>query len=419
VQVYVQGANGEALMPSKRFGAVRRWLQAGRAVVVRREPFTIRLIDRDDGYTQPLEAGVDLGTAHMGVSVISGKEEVLAAEFKLRTDMSRLLTKRRMFRRSRRGRKTRYRKPRFLNRKRQDELAPSMRAKVDETLKVVALLGNMLPIAHWTFEIGNFDPHKLHNSDVAGTDYQQGVQCGFANVREYVLHRDHHTCQACKGKSGDAILTVHHIHERSRGGSDRPANLVTLCTTCHRKHHHAKPLKLKAPPTLRYATQFNVVKAYVMRATTHLNRNGTYGYITKSKRIEVGLPKSHVNDAFVIAGGQKQERIDVQYLGAFTRRQNRKLRKGARSHIRNTIPHAFGFKRGDRVRMLDGREGFIYGLRSSGHFDVRRLDGVVLSHSIGHKKLQRLEIARTLRIEKVSVRKEEGVSSTRFTSAQC
>ena len=158
-----------------------------------------------------------------------------------------------------------------------------------------------------------------------------------------------------------------------------------------------------------------------MRATTHLNRNGTYGYITKSKRIEAGLPKSHVNDAFVIAGGREQERVDIQYLGAFTRRQNRKLRKGARSHIRNTIPHAFGFKRGDRVRILDGREGFIYGLRSSGHFDVRRLDGVVLSHSIGHKKLQRLEIARTLRIEKVSVRKEDGVSSTRCTCtrAQC
>jgi hypothetical protein len=296
-----------------------------------------------------------------------------------------------------------------------------MRAKVNETLKVVALVGNMLPIAHWTFEIGNFDPHKLHNPDVAGTDYQQGVQYGFANVREYVLHRDRHTCQACKGKSGDAILTVHHIRERSRGGSDRPANLVTLCTTCHRKHHHGQPLKLKAPPTLRCATQFNIVKAYVMRATTHLNRSATFGYITKSKRIEARLPKSHVNDAFVMAGGREQARVDVQYLGAFTRRQNRKLRKGARSHIRNTIPQAFGFKRGDRVRMLDGREGFIYGLRSSGYFDVRSIAGEVLSHSIGHKKLQRLDIARTLRIEKVSVSKEDGVSFTRYTcaSAQC
>ena len=122
-----------------------------------------------------------------------------------------------------------------------------------------------------------------------------------------------------------------------------------------------------------------------------------------------------------MAGGREQARVDVQYLGAFTRRQNRKLRKGARSHIRNTIPQAFGFKRGDRVRMLDGREGFIYGLRSSGYFDVRSIAGEVLSHSIGHKKLQRLDIARTLRIEKVSVSKEDGVSFTRYTcaSAQC
>jgi N6-L-threonylcarbamoyladenine synthase len=108
--------------------------------VVRREPFTIRLLDREGGYTQPLEAGVDLGTAHVGVSVVSDTEEVFAGEFQLRTDISHLLTARRQFRRTRRSRKTRYREPRFLNRKPQDELAPSVRAKVDETLKVLQLV---------------------------------------------------------------------------------------------------------------------------------------------------------------------------------------------------------------------------------------------------------------------------------------
>jgi hypothetical protein len=113
------------------------------------------------------------------------------------------------------------------------------------------------------------------------------------------------------------------------------------------------------------------------------------------------LPKSHINDAFVIAGGVYQERASVQYLGVFARRQNRKLHKGARSHIRNTIPSAFGFKRGDRVRMQDEREGFIYGLRSRGSFDVRRLDGEVLSHSVSYKKLSRVECSKTLRIERM------------------
>ena len=104
-------------------------------------------------------------------------------------------------------------------------------------------------------------------------------------------------------------------------------------------------------------------------------------------------------DAFVIAGGHGQAQTPVNYLGVFARRQNRKLSKGARSHIRNTIPSAQGFKRGDQVRLSDGREGFIYGLRSSGYFDVRRLKGEVLSHSVSWKKLRCIEGTRTLIIE--------------------
>ena len=35
----------------------------------------------------------------------------------------------------------------------------------------------------------------------------------------------------------------------------------------------------------------------------------TYGYITKAVRQELGLEKTHANDAFVIAGGRKQKRL--------------------------------------------------------------------------------------------------------------
>ena len=410
--VYVQDQNGQPLMPTRRLGMVRRWLKSGRAQVVRREPFTIRLFDLAGGYTQPLVAGVDLGTAHVGVSVVSEKEEVFAGEFRLRTDISRLLAERRMYRRSRRSRQTRHRQPRFLNRKRRDELMPSVRAKVDETLKVVQLIGNILPVSRWTFEIAAFDAHKLANPEVEGMGYQRGEQYGFENVREYVLWRDRHECQACHGRSGDPVLNAHHICQRKDVGSDRPANLITLCLTCHRKHHNERPLDLKAPESLRDATQLNVVKAYVMRATTHLDRLVTFGHITKARRVELGLPKSHLHDAFVIAGGQAQIRAVASYLGVFARRQNRKLFKGARSHIRNTIPSAFGFRRGDRVRLPGGGEGFVFGLRSSGYFDVRRLDGIVLSHSVGHKRLKRVEGARTLRVEKFCIAQEGGEAAS-------
>ena len=398
--VYVLDRNNRPLMPTQRLGMVRRWLKSGRAQVVQREPFAIRLTDLAGGCTQYLSAGVDLGTAHVGVSVISHTEEMFAGEFQLRSDIGRRLTDRRRFRHARRYRQTRYRPPRFLNRKRADELMPSVRAKVDETLKVVQLAARLLPVTSWIFEIANFDAHKIVHPDVNGTGYQTGEQYGFENVRAYVLWRDHHECQACHGKSGDPILTVHHIRPREDGGSDRPANLITLCKTCHHRHHHGHPLNLKAPESLRDAAQFNVIKAYVMRATAYLLRGVTFGHITKARRMALGLPKSHLNDAFVIAGGQAHIRTQISYLGVFARRQNRKLFKGSRSHIRNTIPSARGFRRGDRVQLPDGRQGFIYGLRSSGNFDIRRLDGTALSHWANYKKLRRLEGARTLRVER-------------------
>jgi N6-L-threonylcarbamoyladenine synthase len=347
--VYVQDKNGKPLMPTRRLGMVRRWLKSGRAAVVRGEPFTIRLADRASGYTQPLEAGVDLGIVHVGVSVVSDSAEVFAGEFRLRTDISRLLTKRRQFRRTRRSRKTRHRAARFLNRKHRDELPPSVRAKVDETLKVLRLVGSLLPITHWTLEVANFDVHRLVNPVVTGAGYQQGEQYGFENVREYVLWRDQHTCQNPKCSHTDRVLTVHHIRRRADQGSDRPANLVTLCATCHKQHHNGQPLDLHAPKSLRHATQFNIIKAYVLRATAAFPHVVTFGYLTKARRIALGLPKSHLHDAFVIAGGEPQARAGVTYRGVFCRRQNRKLFKGARSHMRNTIPSAKGFRRGDRV----------------------------------------------------------------------
>jgi hypothetical protein len=188
---------------------------------------------------------------------------------------------------------------------------------------------------------------------------------------------------------------------------------VTLCQTCHDRHHHEQPLDLEAPESLRDPTQLNVIKREVLRATRELTPAVTFGYLTKVRRTALGLPKSHTNDAFVIAGGAEQRRASVTCLGVFARRQNRKLYKGARSQVRNTIAKAYGFRRGDRVRLADGREGFVYGLRSSGYFDVRRLDGEVISHSVGYRLLSRAEGARTLRVENsVSVTKERGGASS-------
>ena len=52
----------------------------------------------------------------------------------------------------------------------------------------------------------------------------------------------------------------------------------------------------------------------------------TYGYITKTKRLELGLPKSHYHDAFIIAGGTTQPRAKPLFMEQI-RRNNRVLQK--------------------------------------------------------------------------------------------
>ena len=85
-------------------------------------------------------------------------------------------------------------------------------------------------------ETASFDIQKIKNTDIQGAEYQQGDQLGFWNIREYVLFRDNHTCQCCKGKSKDKILNVHHIESRKTGGN-APNNLITLCEICHTGYH--------------------------------------------------------------------------------------------------------------------------------------------------------------------------------------
>ena len=49
--------------------------------------------------------------------------------------------------------------------------------------------------------------------------------------RAYALKRDNGICQG--SKCGKPANEVHHILPKSRGGSDHPDNLISLCTSCH------------------------------------------------------------------------------------------------------------------------------------------------------------------------------------------
>src|SRR5258708_3597930 len=230
--VYVLNRHGQPLMPCQPRRA-RLLLKEGKAKVVRMVPFTIQLRYGSSGYKQEVSLGIDAGTQHIGVSATTEQKVLFEAEVKPRTDIQELLVTRRQFRRARRQRKTRYRKSRFLNRKKPEGwLAPSVHHQVDAHVKTIKLVHKLLPVSKTTLEVAQFDIQKIRNPEIEGKGYQEGPQSTFWNVREYVLSRDQHCCQWCHGKSKDPVLNVHHIESRKTGG-DSPDNLITLCETCH------------------------------------------------------------------------------------------------------------------------------------------------------------------------------------------
>ena len=379
--VYVITKTGKPLMPTRRHGKVRRLLKDGKAKIVRRTPFTIQLLYETTEYVQAVTLGVDPGYENVGLSAVTGKREVFRAEARLRTDIPRLLSTRRQYRRARRNRKTRYREPRFDNRvhtKHKGWLPPSVENRISAHVKLVNLVRSILPISGIRVETAQFDMQKLKNPDTSGVDYQTGEQAGFWNVREYVLWRDGHKCQYCRGKSKDAVLQVHHLESR-KTGSDRPGNLITLCRTCHGKYHAVGFDLPKPGKGFKAATHINVMRwsLYERIKALGVPANMLYGYQTKRLRHSLGMSKSHINDAFVIAGGNCQDRASDTHQFRQVRKQNRKLHKGIRSYIRNKAARVlFGFRQWDRVLYKD-QGYFIKGRRSSGYFTLSDIFGKV------------------------------------------
>lgn len=399
--VYVLDINGHPLMPTERHGKVKHLLKNGKAKVVKRCPFTIQLLYKSLTYTQSIILGVDAGSKHIGLSATTNDKEFYASDVELRTDIVKLMSKRRELRRSRRNRKTRYRQARFNNRKQKDGwLAPSISQKIKCHIKVVENVHKILPITNIVVETASFDIQKIKNPNIKDTEYQQGEQLDFWNVREYVLFRDEHICQCCKGKTKDKILNVHHIESRKTGGN-APNNLITLCKTCHKGYHNGTvrlPKTIKRGITFRDAAFMGIMRwaFYNKLREKYKNVSMTYGYITKNTRIENKLPKKHYVDARCISGHPLAKPSEMIYYQKKIRCHNRQLFKTntlkGSTRKRNQSERVIkGYILFDKVR-YQGKEYFIFGRRISGFFDIRELNGnKVNKGSINCKKLKLIE----------------------------
>jgi len=214
VYAYVLNMRGQPLMPTTPRKA-RLLLKEVKAIVINRCPFIIQLQYATGETKQPIKLGVDIGYQKIGFSAKTEQLEVISGTLTLRKDVSKKIEERRMYRRTRRSRLW-YRKPRFLNRKKDEGwLAPSTQHRFDSHLRLVNTLESFLPIDYKKVEVSNFDAQKMQNPEIKGVEYQQGELQGY-KVREYLLDKWGRKCAYC-GKT-DVALQLEHIVPKSRAG---------------------------------------------------------------------------------------------------------------------------------------------------------------------------------------------------------
>lgn len=136
------------------------------------------------------------------------------------------------------------------------------------------------------------------------------------------------------------------------------------------------------------------------------------GSINKNTRIRNNLPKEHRVDALCITENPNVKRLDYWYFVKQVRKHNRQIHKAniLKGGVKklNQAPYTVkGFRLFDKV-LFEGKECFIFGRRSIGYFDLRKLDGEIIHKSASYKNLKLLEQRKSLLTERM-VRQDFGV----------
>lgn len=402
---YVLNKNGDPLMPCSPVKA-RKLLKNNKAKVVSCLPFTIKLFHGCSGYKQQTTLKIDTGSKIIGCAVVGNGKTLYASEVKTRQDIRKKMSQRAIFRRNRRNRKTRYRKARFENRKRNSGwLTPTLRSKVQTHLKEICFVKSILPITKTIIEIANFDIHKLTNPNVKGKEYQEGRKKNFYNTKAFILSRDKYICQKCKSCKDGLKLNIHHIIFRSNGGTDSPDNLITLCESCHNQIHKYKnpekeSLKLQKKIVTKTidAVQVSTIGSFLRK---NLEFQETFGYETKYNREVLELPKAHFVDAICVGLGEGEvikmpscvfKKVSIA-CGDYQQTESQPNKTGKRSALpRKKI---FGFNRFDKVKYFK-TTSFIKGRMSTGYAILIDINGnkldfghtpkLILMKKIGSRK---------------------------------
>ena len=406
--VFVIDSDKKPLTPTHPAKA-RKLLDTGKAAVYRCYPFTIILKRKiKSSNTNKLQLKIDPGSKTTGITVLNNNLVVWAAELTHRgQQIKQRLDDRRAVRRSRRNRKTRYRKPRFLNRKRPDGwLPPSLEHRVLTTMTWVNRLTKYCPIGLIAVELVRFDTQQMQNSEISGTEYQQGTLYQY-EVREYLLEKWNRTCAYCGAKN--VQLEVEHIVPKSKGGSNRESNLAIACVPCNQAKSNLdikdflsdqpsllKQILTQAKAPLKDATAVNSTRWKLfntLNSTGFSIITGTGGQ-TKFNPTQQHLSKTHWLDAACVGDTPKLKILTNQPLlieckGNGSRQVIQMDKYGfPRSGYKpkGKIPN---WKTGDIVSVVAGKHSGLKNLRIKtvrfkGNFDLKKPDKTVISVSRNH-----------------------------------
>lgn len=431
MSVYVLDKHSQPLMPCSEKRA-RLLLARGRARVVKVIPFVIRLTDRlvANSECQPIHLKLDPGSVTTGMALVRESIEIEpATQESVSTlhvlslielvhrgkQISEALTQRRAFRHTRRGRKTRYRPARFLNRaKPKGWLAPSLQHRVNSTVNWVTRLMKWVPVTQIVQELVKFDTQKMQDPTIQGREYQRGTLFE-QEVRSYVLLRDNYQCVYCDAKH--VPFNLDHVLPKSKGGSNRVSNLVTACIPCNQQKDaipvaeflRKDPIRLKkvlaqCKVSLRDTSAVNSTKQALLKSLQALDLpmvTGS-GAMTAYNRKQLGLPKTHALDAVCVGQVQavqnwQQSTLQIKCTGRGAYKRTRLDQYGFPRGKLMRQKHVKGFQTGDRVKAVvtqGKKQGSYVGrvaVRASGSFNIQTKERLI--QSIGYKQCKVIQRA--------------------------
>ena len=307
----------------------RTSIKSGKAVIVSKYPFTIKL-------TYQIENPVFLSTRAVlddgktcGTAVVQENQthnlSLCKAELQTRGEqISDNLKTRRALRNGRRNRRNkkhgREGEIKISYRNGQD-YPPSIVADVQAKVNAVKRLMRMYPVTEIILEPVKIDIVKEINPSAKGKDYQQGPAYNIEENsasrkrRLAILKRDNYRCLYCGAPVTEETACLHHFVQRKHGGTRRYDIQGTLCQLCHTSvatNELSLVFDSDKYPSIRSAGRAMHGRYLLEQELRNLGVpvKIKYGRETHKLRQLFDLPKSHTNDAVVLGCNSTKPLID-------------------------------------------------------------------------------------------------------------